>query len=160
MIPDKYYVSFPYGYFKPDNIWKSRRDIRTSKNFYISSNNQTVQDNLYSSFTFGKEEFIKYRRNVRKGTGQYTSEIVDERGIPRSKLPLEERWSARFFELSQVFCDLDLDKSNVLDVEYANVGSWKEYRSFMASNLSRHIKRPPKDLYSYREFSPVAKDID
>ncbi len=160
MIPDKYYVSFPYGYFNPDQIWKSRRDIRTDKNFYTTSDGLTIQDNLYMSFTFGKEEFVRYRRNVRKGTGQYTSEVLDERGIPRSKLPLEERWSARFFELNQVFCDLDLEDSNLLEVEYANIGNWTEYRSFMASEVSQDIERPPKELYSYREFNPVAKDVN
>ena len=87
-------------------------------------------------------------------------EVVDERGIPRSRLPIEERWSARFFELDQVFYDLDLNDANLVDVEYANVGSWSEYRSFMGSEISKDIKRPPKELYSYREFNPVAKDID
>lgn len=159
-IPDKYYVSFPYGYFVPDQIWKSRRAIRSPKNFYTVSNGKTIQDNLYTSFTFGKEEFIKYRRNVRKGTGMYTTEIVDERGIPRSKLPLEKRWSARFFELNDVFKDLDLSGSNVLEIDYCNIGSWEEYVGFMRTDIVDKVARPPKDMYSYKEFNPVGKDID
>ncbi len=159
-IPDKYYVSFPYGYFIPDQIWKSRKTIKSTKNFYTMSKGKTVQDNLYTSFTFGKEEFIKYRRNVRKGTGMYTTEIVDERGIPRSKLPLEKRWSARFFELNDVFIDLDLDTANTIEVEYYNIGNWKEYVEFMRGDAVDVLQRPPKDMYSYKEFSPVAKDLD
>tara|TARA_Y100001973_G_scaffold47173_1_gene70321 strand:- start:2965 stop:3870 length:906 start_codon:yes stop_codon:yes gene_type:complete len=159
-IPDKYYVSFPYGYFIPDQIWKSRKVIKSNKNFYISSNGKTVQDNIYTSFTFGKEGFVKFRRNVRKGTGVYTTDVVDSRGIPRSKMPLEQRWSARFFELNQVFKDLELDASNVLEVEYANIGSWPEYIEFMRSKIVDNLKRPPKELYSYKEFNPVAKDVD
>lgn len=159
-IPDKYYVSFPYGVSKPDQVWKSRKAIRTMKNFYTVSDGQTVQDNLYTSFTFGKEEFIKYRRNVRKGTGVYTLDVVDERGIPRSKMPLEERWSARFFELKDVFKDLDLDNSTLLDIEFYNVGTWAEYLDFTASDYARKVKVPPKDLFSYKEFNPIAKDVD
>lgn len=159
-IPDKYYVSFPYGVSKPDQVWKSRRAIRTMKNFYTTSDGKTVQDNLYTSFTFGKEEFIKYRRNVRKGTGVYTMDVVDEKGIPRSKMPLEERWSARFFDLKDVFTDLDLDNANLLEIDFHNVGSWSEYLDFAASDYARKIEVPPKELFSYREFNPIAKDLD
>ena len=159
-IPDKYYVSFPYGLIDPDSIWKSRKDIRSPKNFYLSSANRTVQDNVYTSFTFGKEEFIKYRRNVRSGTGQYTTEEVDERGIPRSKLPLEKRWSARFFELGEVFKNLDLVSSNVLEVSFYNIGKWTEYVKFMSSEYAKNIERPPLELFSYKEFNPVGKDLD
>ncbi len=160
IIPDKYYVSFPYGLIDPNSIWKSRRDIRSSKNFYISSNGKTVQDNLYTSFTFGKEGFVKYRRNVRSGTGQYTLDEVDERGIPRSKLPIEQRWSARFFELGEVFKDLDLELSNVLETPYYNIGSWKEFMKFTSSEYAASIEKPPFELFSYREFNPIAKDLD
>ena len=159
-IPDKYYVSFPYGVSKPDQVWKSRKAIRTMKNFYTVSGGKTVQDNLYTSFTFGKEEFIKYRRNVRKGTGVYTMDVVDERGIPRSKMPIEEQWSARFFDLKDVFKDLDLDDATLLNIEFYNVGCWEEYLEFAASDYAKLVQVPPKDLFSYKEFNPVAKDID
>ena len=159
-IPDKYYVSFPYGYFDPDQIWKSRKKIKSTKNFYLSSNSRTVQDNLYISFTFGKEEFIKYRRIIRKeGTGLYTSEVVDERGIPRSKLPIEERWSARFFDLEKVFRDLDLGQSNVYEPKwFYNLGSWKDYKTYLASEESDKITRPWKRILKYREFNPIGVD--
>ena len=71
IIPDKYYVSFPYGLINPRDLMESRKFISSKDNFYVMHNNQTVQDNLYSSFTFGKDEFVKYRRNVRKGTGRW-----------------------------------------------------------------------------------------
>ena len=160
VIPDKYYVSFPYGIIDPNSIWSSRRNIRSDKDFYISCAGKTVQDNLYTSFTFGKEGFIKYRRNVRSGTGQYTLDQVDERGIPRSKLPLEQRWSARFFELKDVFKNLDLDDSNVLDSEYYNIGTWSEYTTLMSTEFINNIKRPPLDMFSYKEFNPIAKDLN
>ena len=97
---------------------------------------------------------------MRSGTGQYTLDQVDERGIPRSKLPLEQRWSARFFELKDVFKNLDLDDSNVLDSEYYNIGTWSEYTTLMSTEFINNIKRPPLDMFSYKEFNPIAKDLN
>ena len=58
LIPDKYYVSFPYGIMDPRELQKQRRQIKNKKNFYVVSDGKSVQDNMYTSFTFGKEEFI------------------------------------------------------------------------------------------------------
>ena len=160
IIPDKYYVSFPHGILDPNIIRQNRRKIRSQKNFYISCDGKTVQDNIFSSFTFGKEEFIQYRRNIRNGTGEYTLDKVDERGLPRSKLPIEQRWSARFFDLKDVFTDLDLDQANVVNTEFHNIGSWEQYIEFMSSDFVNTIKKPPLDMFSYKEFNPVAKDLD
>jgi hypothetical protein len=160
-IPDKYYVSFPYGIFDPRPISKLRKTIKTKQNFYVRHNNQTVRDNNYTSFTFGKEEFIIYRRNIRRGTGAYTTDVTDERGIPRSMLPIEERWSARFFDLQDVFTGVSHEGSNFYDApDYHNLGSWQDYRSYIKSELSETIKRPSKDLFSYREFNRIAIDRD
>ena len=160
-IPDKYYVSFPYGIFDPRPIGKLRKTIKTKTNFYVRTKGQTVRDNNYTSFTFGKEEFIIYRRNIRKGTGAYTSEVVDERGIPRSKLPLQERWSARFFQPKDVFTGVSHEGSNFYDADdFYNVGDWESYREYMKSDLAANIKRPSKELFSYREFNRIGIDRD
>ena len=160
-IPDKYYVSFPYGLFDPEELRPLRQKIATMDNFYISNKGETVENNHYCSFTFGKEEFIEYRRNIRKGTGAYTTEIVDERGIPRSKLPIEQRWSARFFGLNDVFTGVSLENSEFYDaVDFHNLGNWKHYRKYLASELAESIKRPSKELFSYKEFNRIAIDRD
>jgi len=159
--PDKYYVSFPYGIFDPRVLKNHRRAIKSKKNFYISSNNKTVEDNRYTSFTFGKEEFITYRRNVRKGTGQYSTKETDHRGIPRSRLPIEERWSARFFELKDVFFGARTNDDSVLEIEqFYDIDNWDNYRKFLSSPLGNSIKRPSRELFSYREFNRIATDRD
>ena len=161
LIPDKYYVSFPYGLFDPRPIQKLRRQIKSKNNFYVVSDGKRVSDNLYTSFTFGKEEFVIYRRNVRKGTGMYTSEVKNDRGIPTSKLPLEERWSARFFEPKDVFHGANNDGANFYDAkDFHNINSWDNYREYMKSNLAAEIKRPSKELFAYREFNRIATDRD
>lgn len=161
MIPDKYYVSFPYGVFDPRFLDKQRKKIKTQKNFYVSSGGKTVQDNYYASFTFGKEEFIKYRKNIRKGTGKYKTNKDNPNSIPTETLPLEERWSAKYFDLNQVFTDLDLSESNIYEApNFSNVGSWEEYKNFMKTDLAQTVQRPTKALFNYREFNRIAKDTN
>jgi len=160
-IPDKYYVSFPYGIFDPRPISKLRKQIKNKKNFYVISDGNTVRENYYASFTFGKEEFIIYRRNIRKGTGAYTSKIVDERGIPRSKLPIEQRWSARFFHLKDVFHGISHKESNFYEAkDFHNINNWNSYRKYMRSELAGKIQRPSKELFSYKEFNRIGIDRD
>ena len=158
-IPDKYYVSFPYGIFDPSCIKKNRKNIKTKNNFYISSNQKTVQDNYYCSFTFGKEDFIKYRRNIRKGTGQWSSEIVDSNGFPKKLIPISERWSARFFTLADVFNDLCFENCHVHNVDnFFNVDNWESYRRYISSDMAKTMTKPAKILSSYKEFNEIAKD--
>ena len=152
VVPDKYYVSFPYGLINPRQLIESRKHISSKNNFYVMSNNQTVQNNIYSSFTFGKNEFIKYRKNVRKGTGRWKASYGN-----MEQLPLEERWSARVFEPKDVFNDLDLEESNLLITNnFYNISNWEEYRNYMNSEYSKVIEKPPADLFSYKEFHGVA----
>ena len=154
MIPDKYYVSFPYGLANPREVMNTRKWYRTEKNYYMVKDNKTVQDNYYTSFTFGKEEFIKFRRNVRKGTGKFKGDYGNMKA-----LPIEERWSARFFEPKDVFNNLDLDAANLLCVkDFFNITSWNEYRDYMVSDYCEQIEKPPKDLFSYKEFNRVTSN--
>jgi len=161
LIPEKYYVSFPYGIIDPRQLQKVRGNIRNKSNFYVTSKGKSVQDNNYSSFTFGKEEFIIYRKNVRQGTGKYTSEVKDERGLPRSKLPIEERWSARYFDLQDVFRGVDINDGFQFEVdEFHNLDNWESYREYMNSDLARDTQRPTKELFAYREFNRIGQDIE
>ena len=161
LIPDKYYVSFPYGIIDPRQLKKQRKQIRSKNNFYILSNGETVQDNNFLSFTFGKEEFVIYRRNIRAGTGMYTSDEYNKWGAPTSKLPIEERWSARYFEPSDVFVGVDVNSSCKFAVdEFYNLDSWESYCEYMQSTLCKTTQRPTKQLFSYREFNSIGKDRD
>ena len=158
--PDKYYVSFPYGVFPVEELREHRKLISSKNNFYVIVDNKSVADDYYCSFTFGKDEFIRYRKNIRsKGTGMYTTEKVDSRGIPRSYLPLEERYSARFFNLSDVFEICSPEGANLFTPSaFYNVASWEEYRAYMALPETKALKRPWAGLMRYREFNPIGVD--
>ena len=80
-------------------------------------------------------------------------------GIPKEKLPLEERYSARFFSLQDVFGSLELDKENVIELPwYHKVNNWENYCSFLSSKEKDAINRPPKYILDYHEWNPIGED--
>ena len=155
LIPDKYFVSFPYGLYNPTIL---RGKISSAHNFYVTHKEKTLEHNLPLSFTFGKEEFIRFRQQVRKGTGQYKN-IVEEGDLaPRQKLPLHERYSARWFDINDVFVDLDITQDNFVNIEeFYDLRSWQEYKNYLSSELSDVIRRPKNMKYS--EFNRIGLDI-
>ena len=162
LLPDKYYVSFPYGIFPPQELRPLRKKISSHSNFYVLNNGEAVDKNHYTSFTFGKDEFIKYRRVIRKeGTGMHKGDVINEYGLATDKLPIEERYSARFFDLARVFRDLDLDEAETFEPSwFHNMGSWEDYKTFIGSDKSSDISRPWKRIMKYREFNLTGVDVE
>ena len=156
VVPNKYYVSFPYGYFPAWQLREHRKTISSSKNIFISSKGRNMKDNLYASFTFGKDEFIEFRRVIRTGTGRWRPG-VDYKEY--DALPVEERWSARFFELEKVFAPFDTVRAQEIPVQtFYNIGSWQEYKFFMSENLENEIKRPTKTILLNQAYKPIGKN--
>ena len=157
--PDKYYVSFPYGVFDPRELRPFRKKISSPKNFFLTFFENSLLNNSYTSFSFGKEDFINFRRRVREGSGTYAPGHYNENGTPNKRLPLEERYSARFFELKDVFIDFAQESSvQFQPSSFYNVGSWENYRNFMMSDLAKNLFRPSSDIMTYREFNRVGAD--
>lgn len=158
ITPDRYYVSFPYGIFPADRVLrKHRRDISSTKSFFLSHEGKTVRDGEYLSFTFSPEEFIKYRRDLRQSATKKFVNSGDQ--IPKETLPLEERYSARYFSLDKVFGSAILDDANVVETPwYYNIGSWEGYCEYIASEDKKIIKRPSRTFFGYREFNGIGAD--
>ena len=85
----------------------------------------------------------------------YTSKL--ENGMPREKLPIEERYSARFFGLDEIF-DIYEPELKVELPWYHAVDTWENYCSFLSSENRKEIRTPPKDILSYREMSRIGED--
>ena len=154
-VPDKYYVSFPYGIFDPKELRPLRSKISSSQNFFVGKISDLKNLNHHTSFTFGKEEFVRFRREIRKGTGQFKN----SEGIPTEKLPIEERYSARWFGLKDVFIDLDNNKDNSIEIEkFYDLSSWENYRNYLSSDLALKTSRPPEWLMKFKEFGSIALD--
>ena len=156
MTPTKYYVSFPHGFFPAWQLRDHRKIIASEQNIYISSNGNTVADDYFCSFTFGKNEWLDFRRIIRTGTGKRVpgSTIEDDLLLDPS-----ERWSARYFPLSKVFEPLDLNLSYEIKVDnYFNIRNWEEYRDFLCASRAFLIKRPSKSILYGTKFNPVTKN--
>jgi hypothetical protein len=156
MIPSKYYVSFPHGFFPAYQLREHRRIINSKKNCFVSFNGSTVKDDRFMSFTFGKDEWLEFRRVIRKGTGARVPGTVPEDGL---FLPPEERWSARYFPLSKVFDALDLNEAHEIPVEnYFDVSNWEEYRTFISASRNIAVMRPTKSILIGTKANAVSTD--
>ena len=154
--PSKYYVSFPQSYFDPTQLREHRKVINSSRNIYISSNSYTVKDDLFTSFTFGKDDWIEFRKVIRTGTG---IKVPGTNYLDGIKLPPEERWSARWFSISKVFDSLDFDNSLEIPVkDFYNVRSWEEYTTFISGSRKMTIKRPTKSILTGTTYNKVAEE--
>lgn len=156
MTPTKYYVSFPHGYFPAYQIREHRKIIASTKNCYISHNGESIKDGRFTSFTFGKDEWLDFRRVIRTGTGKRVPGTTIEDDI---MLPPEERWSARFFPVEKVFDPLDLNESHEIKVEnYFDVRTWEEYVDFIAASRHFNIRKPSKSILTRGGFNPIGID--
>ena len=139
-IPDKFYTAFPYGVYDMRFLREHRRAISSDQGFYLSCDGKTIKDGLYLGFSFTPEEFIEYRKHLRQSsTGEYVPSKNGE--IPKERLPLEERYSARYFSLDFVFGIGNTSGANVVSVpDYHNIDSWEGLRTYLGSDhkLIRH----------------------
>ena len=149
VIPDRYYISFPYGIFDFKILRKARRNISNKNNFYTSYNDKTIKDGHYLSFTFSGEDFKRFRRELRE---EATTCLV--KGTMK-KLPVEERYSARYFSLDKVFKSAIIeDTDTVVELDwFYNIGCWEDYCIFLGSEHRSLIRRP--SFMKYREWNPI-----
>jgi hypothetical protein len=149
VIPDRYYVSFPYGVFDLQQLRKFRKKISNKNNFYLSYDGKTVKDGHFLSFTFSGEDFKRFRRELKK-----EATTIYFKGT-KEKLPLSERYSARYFSLDKVFKSAIIGDTDVvinLDWHY-NIGCWEDYCVFLGSEHRKLIKRP--SYLKYHEWNPI-----
>ena len=157
-IPDRYYVSFPFSIYPPQLAEEHRKDISSKRPFYFSSSGKTIKDGSPLGFTFNGEDFKRFRRVVRSGTGMYTSENLLDGKYPQEKLSPDKRYSARLFTLDKVFESVTIDIAKVVELPwYFEINNWDNYRSFLASQESAEIKRPSKNILKSRELKRIGE---
>jgi len=160
LIPDKFFISFPMGLYDIYSLRPHRKEILSQKgNFFLSHNGKTVKDDEYLPFTMFGEDFKKCRRAVnKKTTKEYLPPLPGET-IPLKKRPLEERWSARFFDLADVF--EEADETNAFKVEtewYHDISSWEGYRNFLGS--SHIIETQYQDLTGTHRHAKICMVVE
>ena len=142
LIPDKYFISFPMTAYDINIIRKNRKLINSpDSNFFLSYKKKTIAKNIPLPFTMRGEDYIACRRDVNQKTtkGYYNTEEGEQ--YPSRKLPLNERWSAKNFSLSEVFEKLKVPKSSKLEIDwFYDLSSWEQYRKYLGSDFL--IKKP------------------
>ena len=155
LVPGRYYVSFPYSVYDPKILRVHRKEISSPKGFYLSFNGKTIKDGEFLGFTFDKEDFIKYRRVIRGGTGVYKP--TSDGSWPTERLPKEQRYSARHFTLDKVFGGANLDGCNMVELPwYHKIDNWQNYTDYISSG--NQLERPSKLFLSYREWNEIGVD--
>jgi len=92
MVPNKYYVSFPYGLYDPAVAKEAKVLYPTQKNVFIDHGGKTIADGTYTGFTFTPQGFKKIRKKMKE----------DCSGADYSK-DLKSRWSSRNFSLDKFY---------------------------------------------------------
>lgn len=151
-VPNMYFVSFPYGLYDLDLIYKNRSKIRSNVRFSTNYNGKNVRDGLYTSFTYSGEDFVELRRNFRKeATSMFFKGTTD-------RIPIGERYSGRFFTLDKVFGMLKLgSQHNFVELpNYQQMDSWESYCDFMKSGM---VFERPVHLIS-RKLNPIGVEYE
>ena len=156
-IPDKFYTAFPYGVYDFEFLREHRKEILKDQGFFLSWNGRTAKDGLYLGFCFSPEEFKEYRRHLRTtSTGGYEPSEPGE--FPTDKLPMEERYSARYFSLDKVFGIGDTSGANVVSIpDYFNIDSWEGLRIYLGSD---HRLYRQNTLLTGKKFNRIGEDIE
>lgn len=141
VTPDLYFVSFPYGAYDPEVVRPHRKDISSRKKFLLKNGGKTIKDGLPLAFTFDAEDFKSCRRHVREMST--TSHDANGR-----KLPMKERYSARYFPLDKVFESviIDADTKQVDVPWFYDISTWQGYREYLGSD--KQLIKPPEVKYN------------
>ena len=132
-----------------------RRLIADPKNnFFLTFDGQTVKDNIPLSFTMMGEDFKRCRKSVNKKTTKEYLPPLEGQQYPSKKIPLKDRWSARYFKLEDVFEDINDEGAHAADVSwYYDISKWSGYRAFLRSENS--IETPEAGLTKPRQHVKI-----
>ena len=155
ILPENYFISFPMSIYDVYDIRKYRKDIsNTNQNFFLKHENKTVKDNQYLSFTMTGEDFKKCRNLINQTTTrEYLPPLPDQK-YPSQKLPLEERWSARHFQLKDILQPIKTKDATLVDIPwYYDISDWHSYVDYLSSN--KMLLAPKKELTKPRVHANI-----
>ena len=155
IVPEKYFISFPMSAYNIHEIRNHRISIADPlTNFFMQHEGNTVLDNLPLSFTMSGTDYIQCRRDVNKRTTREFYNTEEGETYPSKKLPIEERWSARHFDLSEVFEKLSCSEAHIYEPDwFYDLSTWAGYRSFLSSENC--IKKPADSLTRARSHGII-----
>jgi len=122
VVPDQYYVSFPWGIYPPNTVRRHRRTISSEQKVILSFNDETVREGKYLGFTFDAQDFFDLRDKFKE---EYK---IMQKGIQKIKL-------------EELFCFLNLEeRQNIVCPWYYGIDNWKDYSIYIGSEESKSVK--------------------
>tara|TARA_Y100000310_G_scaffold324049_1_gene385410 strand:+ start:289 stop:1167 length:879 start_codon:yes stop_codon:yes gene_type:complete len=148
VIPDKYYITFPYGISDIEIVRASRKQISHKKTFAFSHDGRTVKDGLHLPFTINGDDYLCCTKAVK---GASTLSRQGDRVLSK-----EERYSARRFTLNTVFQHVIMtDVVKEMPWHY-EINTWDGYCNFLASDERWLVDKP--EHVTYNEWSRTGQD--
>jgi len=142
IIPDRYYVSFPFGLTDFQEIKKAKRQLTRSESYYFSHEGKTVCDGVPLSFTFDATEWRRARDVIKSNCRLYYPPLEGEQ-MPSRMLPPEERRKSRHFKLLDVFKGADLSEAIINELPwFYDLTTWAQYSKLITSGHCQDIQRP------------------
>ena len=150
LAPDKFWISWPYGYCAANSARAIRKEILNNQ-IMFSHNNKTVKDNLYLGFTLNIQQIEQL---IVESKSRSNGLWVDPK-TREEKHSTEERFSYRNFNLQEVFTTINEADYNIISVEeYYDLDCWQNYCNFLSHKDSL---RKPK-LLKFSEWNEIGFD--
>jgi len=146
IVPEKYFISFPFGVYDAHILRDYRKIIRDkNNNFFLKHNKNYIKDNVPLACTMTGEDFKLCRRVINKKTTREYLPPLPNQQYPTQKLPLHERWSARTFNFKEIFDSIDEKGAVYADLPWHyDVSTWDGYVEYIRSEDK--IKKPLEAL--------------
>ena len=150
LAPDRFYIAWPYGYYDPSIVRHHRRELLESKTI-LSYSGETVKNNLYLGLTIDLDDV----ETLKKESHTLSSGLWEDPQTQQQRLPIEQRYSYKNFDLKKVFETLKIDDHHNIPVEeYFSIDCWETYCEFLGS--AKCIKKPK--ILSYAEWNEIGID--
>lgn len=159
LLPDVYYVSFPYGIYDLDAVRTARKQVKPGVPFYFSHKGSTVCDGSLLGFAFGAGEWRRARDVIKSNSKTHYAPQEGE-SLPIRKLPKEERNQSRDYDLKDVFRGADISGAIINELEwFYDLTTWDGYCKLISSPHRGHIERPSKLIFPSGKLNKIGENI-
>ena len=142
LIPDRFYVSFPFGVVDLEEVIKARQYLSTKEGVYFSHQGRTVRDGVPLGFTFEVTEWRRARDVIKANSRSYYPPLPGEEK-PTRRVPPAERHLSRRFRLRDVFKGACIEGAKINEVPwFYNLTTWAGYCTLISSGHYQTIHRP------------------
>ena len=146
--PRKFYVAFPFGVTYPDVVRQHRRTMaKTKEDFLFFHEGKSVLTGDQVSFSFNLQQ-------MHDAIALFEDEEVyfgeDDKEYYRDN-----------YSLDKVFSKALKGQKEIVELPwFYQIDSWDKYCKYMASEERREMRHPGKLILSYREYSPIGRDVE